>query len=1516
MKRTFWTRNLFIGVLMGLVMVLGVQGTADAISRLTRSSGDLQTVREDREFTIRFSVTLQSASRRPGFKSVPTTDTAGTAVPAADRANMYYDDTDSSGFLTGTDTPVDYATAHNYDQEFISIGAITGATLQKINGHDPVTPHSMYESTHASYATASASQKLSSSVTLTLLAGDPGTVTITITGTTDFGTATPETTTTFTVYIVKASLDVDATTLTGRTNGWSADDTDDPQIDPSTDNLALSGGTFSTNIPITYRVTGPGRVYVGMGERRTSATQTLHTSSAAPVFLDMNGGTNRVAVETPSVALATPNIYIYGRPTMTVTNGAKQKGLAGGRLNEYLAVQVKDAKNRPIPGLAIDFASGATGAMFTPVVGFLYGDEREEADPTTSPQSSPIKIYTDRNGEAKVYYQLGTAGTLTVTATLTSRFTLSKMFNPTIETETLRPTLSILSGNNQRTNEHGDLDDPLVVVVRRSGLLLPEQVVTFRATKGTLYGITSRTVTITGEETTIDLGSSLGYAKRVYAETNARGEAQVRYSQDLGEGSDTVRATIGVQDYEDTDSQRRVIFGINGGQTTGDGSPTPPTPPTPPTTPTTRTPELTIAVSGTGTTRSVTVTATNAQGANVPGLAVTLSGTALTASRTVVSGTATTITVPTEPGSYTLQAIADGYTVGTATITVEAPPQPGALTIQRVGDRVSNQQAFRITAQTSDGSAPSSAIQVTVSGVTLPPRVTIPAGEGSISFTATLPSTSDAHVVTVSATGYDDDSVIVPASAPGQQTRDTSQQVTTGPVGAADSIEIEGDRQLSGTVNQAIRLRVGVHDANDNGVSDVVVTFKALNPGRGTFAGARGSGQAVNTNTDRNGYATVNFTPTRATDTGTITVEAKARGVSAPVTFIIDIEGAPGSATTGDTTAPKTYNRGDEIPISLEDTLTFSGNRTVKGMVYTCVGSGECVVSYGTVARGQIRAVPVKTAAPKTYNRGDEIPISLEDTLTFSGNRTVKGMVYTCVGSGECVVSYGTVARGQIRAVAASPTAPRSATEINPVVKVNAANRPPMLWVDGGKIYALVGAEVQVFLSDIEGALNIAVAGNKVYWTAQTGESAGSINSANLDGSGAKELTAIKAVPMGIAVDVANSKLYWTNSRGRIQSSNLDGSRIANVLQNLSGPMDIAIGRSNLYWTEYDATAGEGNLGIANSTGRGTPKYVSTGSDMPGSLVVAGNKVYWTEMTGTSAGSINSATLSGTDVKQLASIRAVPVGIAVDTARSKLYWTNSRGRIQSANLDGSKIANVVDGLGMPGDMVLSNSIKAPTATTAKSTTTAAAKNKYDVNGDGVVDKSDRNAVATASLTDNPNMKYDVNGDGSVDALDVLAVTDNYTPGAAAAAAPTLLGMKLSAVEIDRLQAQIDLLIATGDRSPAAMKTLIYLQQLLAMARPEKTQLLANYPNPFNPETWIPYELATDTDVRLTIYNTHGVVVRVLPLGHQSAGYYTDRERAAYWDGRNALGEQVASGIYFYQLETDEISSLRKMVILK
>ena len=491
---------------------------------------------------------------------------------------------------------------------------------------------------------------------------------------------------------------------------------------------------------------------------------------------------------------------------------------------------------------------------------------------------------------------------------------------------------------------------------------------------------------------------------------------------------------------------------------------------------------------------------------------------------------------------------------------------------------------------------------------------------------------------------------------------------------------------------------------------------------------------------------------------------------------------------------------------------------------------------------------------------------------------------------------------------AATPgTGSPAPTPVSPVVHVGAAKRLPMLWVSGGKIYALVGADVEKFAPSVDNALSIAVGDDKVYWTEMTGENAGTINSANLDGSGVEELKSIKAVPIGIAVDTAEDKLYWTNSRGRIQSANLDGSGIANVVQNLKTPMDIALSDDNAYWTQ-----GNGSVRFVNLQGKKTIDDISTGAKSANSLTIADGKVYWTEKTGENAGTINSANLDGTGAKQLLSIDAVPMGIAVDTQRENIYWTDSSGRIQSANLNGSVIQDVAEGLGSPGDMLLSNSITTHIGT--PTTTSSADRATSDINGDSTVDDTDAWLLIEAIGNAATEAKYDVNADGNVDLDDLQLVLNNRDKNAAA---PRLLGnLKLTATQIARLEEQIELFIATGDRSPAAMRTLIYLQQLIATARPEKTQLLANYPNPFNPETWIPYELATDTNVHITIYASNGVVVRSLQLGHQSAGYYTDRDRAAYWDGRNALGEQVASGIYFYQFETDEMSSMRKMVILK
>jgi len=161
-------------------------------------------------------------------------------------------------------------------------------------------------------------------------------------------------------------------------------------------------------------------------------------------------------------------------------------------------------------------------------------------------------------------------------------------------------------------------------------------------------------------------------------------------------------------------------------------------------------------------------------------------------------------------------------------------------------------------------------------------------------------------------------------------------------------------------------------------------------------------------------------------------------------------------------------------------------------------------------------------------------------------------------------------------------------------------------------------------------------------------------------------------------------------------------------------------------------------------------------------------------------------------------------------------------------------------------------------------------------------------------------------------------TDPDPPGGAAApSVANLIGPEtLKSLDLETLEAKLATLRAESDGSLRYLRAIQLLESRLAALRPDKTLLLANYPNPFNPETWIPYQLANPSDVVLTIYNMRGIVVRRLDLGHQREGYYTTRDRAAYWDGRNDIGERVTSGIYFYHLQADNVSLLRKMVILK
>ena len=219
----------------------------------------------------------------------------------------------------------------------------------------------------------------------------------------------------------------------------------------------------------------------------------------------------------------------------------------------------------------------------------------------------------------------------------------------------------------------------------------------------------------------------------------------------------------------------------------------------------------------------------------------------------------------------------------------------------------------------------------------------------------------------------------------------------------------------------------------------------------------------------------------------------------------------------------------------------------------------------------------------------------------------------------------------------------------------------------------------------------------------------------------------------------------------------------------------------------------------------------------------------------------------------------------------------------------------------------------------------------DVNRDGDIDSEDLVEVAEnygLEVVDpdaavegdyvSANPAADINKDGKVDVTDILimivAIDAAEAIGAPAAPAAIKTG-NLQAADVrqwlrDAKQANAD------PAGIAALERLLTSLNRRDLPVPKKTVLLANYPNPFNPETWIPYQLAEAAEVQVSIYSADGKLVRTLELGQRPAGAYSEKDRAAYWDGRNAQGEPVASGIYFYTLTAGEFSATRKMVIRK
>jgi hypothetical protein len=188
------------------------------------------------------------------------------------------------------------------------------------------------------------------------------------------------------------------------------------------------------------------------------------------------------------------------------------------------------------------------------------------------------------------------------------------------------------------------------------------------------------------------------------------------------------------------------------------------------------------------------------------------------------------------------------------------------------------------------------------------------------------------------------------------------------------------------------------------------------------------------------------------------------------------------------------------------------------------------------------------------------------------------------------------------------------------------------------------------------------------------------------------------------------------------------------------------------------------------------------------------------------------------------------------------------------------------------------------------------------------------SVKTEGKADSGIPRWDVNEDGIVNIFDLILVASHFGESTIPAAM-SAMGISMSNREqIRDLIAELEAL----DNPPDG--TQIVIDFLRSLLNPEpvitETKLFANYPNPFNPETWIPYQLAAETDVEIVIYNVDGHRIRTLQFGMQPSGAYIARDKAAYWDGRNGTGERVSSGAYFYHFRAGEYAETRKMLIVK
>ena len=500
---------------------------------------------------------------------------------------------------------------------------------------------------------------------------------------------------------------------------------------------------------------------------------------------------------------------------------------------------------------------------------------------------------------------------------------------------------------------------------------------------------------------------------------------------------------------------------------------------------------------------------------------------------------------------------------------------------------------------------------------------------------------------------------------------------------------------------------------------------------------------------------------------------------------------------------------------------------------------------------------------------------------------------------------------------------------------------PKIFWTDTGtgaiQRANLDGSNVEDLITGLVSPTGIALdpdTTGKVYWT-DTGT--GAIQCAGIeDGFGVEDLITGLVSPTGIALDVTGNKVYWTDTgTGAIQRANLDGSNQQDLIFGLTSPTGIALNvpEGQMHWTDM----GTGQIQRANLDGSDRVDLV-TGLVSPAGIAIGISQTGGTLRFNPSSipdqtftvGQVVSLSLptatGGTQPYRFWLSPELPAGL---TFASIGVLGFIGGTPTTATPRRSYTYTATDASGVSGALMFSITVIDPSDL-----------GRVDVNGDGVVDVADLVIVAMfygTRVSAGTDLPADVNLDLVVDLLDLTLVAQAIDAAGSggnglsladiAAALEAAADFEAAAAAPNALSGENltyrNVAAALADATPekgvpeTVLKVLRQLLTEMEMTEiPESTALLPNYPNPFNPETWIPYHLATDAAVVLTIYDVRGSMVRELRLGHQPAGVYESRARAAYWDGKNQLGEHVASGVYFYTLTAGDFTATRKLLIAK